>query len=152
MLIEFFVEGTPKAQPRPRAFARRFANGKVMARVYDPGTAEGWKSEIALAARKHIPKAPIIGPIKLTLVFTFARPTSHFGTGKNASNLKPSAPEWHTSKPDLDNLNKSTQDCLTALQMWRDDSQVVEASAKKRWVCMASLAGAKITIEYGESR
>jgi len=44
--IHFFVSGDPKAQPRIRAFA---INGH--ARVYDPGTAEGWKSLIAVAAR-----------------------------------------------------------------------------------------------------
>ena len=37
--IEFFVEGDPKPQPRPRAFARKIGN-KFMARVYDAGTAE----------------------------------------------------------------------------------------------------------------
>ena len=52
--ISFSVDGEPKAQPRPKAFARNFGN-KWQARVYDPGTAEGWKSLIAIAVKPHLP-------------------------------------------------------------------------------------------------
>ena len=47
------VNGDPKPQPRPKAFKR----GKHAA-VYDPGTAEGWKGSIALAARELTPASP----------------------------------------------------------------------------------------------
>lgn len=47
MTITFFIHGDPKPQPRPRAFARRMG-AKFVARVYDAGTAEGWKSQIAM--------------------------------------------------------------------------------------------------------
>lgn len=45
-------------QPRPRAFARRMGDGKFVARVFESGTAEGWKSLIAAEAAK----TPISGP------------------------------------------------------------------------------------------
>ena len=47
------VYGEPKGQPRPRAFAKPIGGGKFSARVYDAGTAEGWKSQIAQAFRQH---------------------------------------------------------------------------------------------------
>ncbi|MCH7474591.1 MAG: RusA family crossover junction endodeoxyribonuclease, partial [Gemmatimonadetes bacterium] len=67
--IQFFVEGDPKPQPRPRAFS---IGGT--ARVYDPHTAEGWKSAIADAARPHCPAEPWRGPVEIALVFTLTRP------------------------------------------------------------------------------
>lgn len=130
--IEFFVPGEPKAQPRPRAFARRMGD-KFVARVYDAGTAEGWKSAIALAARGHIPASPMLGPIRLTLDFAFARPRSHYGTGRNAAVLKPTAPPDHIGKPDLDNLEKAVMDCLTTLGFWGDDSQVWSKMTSKSY-------------------
>ena len=60
MTISFAVQGVPKGQPRPRAFAFK---GK--ARVFDPGTAEEWESRIAEAARPHLPREPLAGPVAL---------------------------------------------------------------------------------------
>jgi hypothetical protein len=48
--ISIFVHGEPKGQPRPRAFARG-----GMVRMYDPATAEGWKSAIADEWRRSAP-------------------------------------------------------------------------------------------------
>lgn len=73
MTISFSVQGVPKGQPRPRAFAFK---GK--ARVFDPGTAEGWKSAIAEAARPHLPREPLAGPVALEVAFSFPRPKKHF--------------------------------------------------------------------------
>lgn len=61
-MIQFRVYGVPKGQPRPKAFARNFG-GKWQARVYDPGTAESFKSAIAAAAQNCRPKVPLSGPI-----------------------------------------------------------------------------------------
>ena len=36
--------------------------------------------------------------------FRFVRPKSHYGTGRNAKKLKPSAPPHHTQKPDATKL------------------------------------------------
>lgn len=66
MPILFRVFGTPKAQPRPRAFAKQLG-GKAVARVYDAGTAEGWKGSIALAARQYVPDEPLIGPLRVDI-------------------------------------------------------------------------------------
>ena len=128
--IIFFVQGIPKSQPRPRAFAMKFGN-KYQARVYDSGTSEGWKSCIALAARPFIPKKPYDGPICLNLVFNMPRPKNHYGTGKNAGVLKKDSPLWFTKKPDKDNLEKAVMDTLTQVGMWVDDSQVCDGRCTK---------------------
>lgn len=139
MTIKLIVYGEPKAQPRPRAFAR---NGK--ARVFDPGTAEGWKSLIALAYRHA--GSPTVGdaPVELRIGYAFRRPRSHYGTGRNAAQLKPQAPRYMTCKPDLDNLDKAVKDALTTLGVWTDDSQVVAMHSTKAY---AQASGATIEIQ-----
>jgi len=122
-IIRVTVPGTPQGQPRARAFARRMGD-KFVARVYDPGTAEGWKSVIAEAFRPHLPPEPWEGKVMLSITAHFKRPASHFGSGRNAGVLKASAPAEYVKKPDADNIAKAVMDCLTRLGLWRDDSQV----------------------------
>ena len=120
----FFVVGSPKGQPRPRAFAR---GGK--ARVYDPGTAEGWKGQVALAAKDHLPAIPIDEPVAIHLGFQLPRPRWHLGKG----GLKPDAPCHHLSKPDIDNLAKAVIDTLVGIGFLRDDCVVHLLAITKRY-------------------
>jgi Holliday junction resolvase RusA-like endonuclease len=128
--IQIIIDGDPKPQPRPRAFARNMGGGKFAARVYDAGTAEGWKSLVALAAKPFLPESPHDMPLHVTMVFFFARPKAHF-TGKGA--LRTSSPSHPTSRNDLDNLCKAVMDCLTQIGMWKDDGQVVRLIAQKEY-------------------
>jgi Holliday junction resolvase RusA-like endonuclease len=122
--IQFTAFGDPKGQPRPRAFSRG-----GMTRMYDPGTAEGWKGLIAAAAQEHKPVAQLEGPLHVSLLFWFARPKSHSGS----KGLKPTAPEYHTGKPDADNLAKAVLDCITQLGFWKDDAQVSSLNVRKKY-------------------
>ena len=38
-----------------------------------------------------------------------------------------------TDKPDTENLNKALVDCMTALDFWADDAQVVSEIIEKFW-------------------
>jgi len=116
MTISFFVEGLPKAQPRPKAYVR----GKH-AGVYDPKTANSWKERIHWASKECRPAQPWTGPIELAACFVMPRPKAHHDSkGK----VKPGAGTWHTFRPDLDNLEKAVMDVLTQEGFWVDDSQV----------------------------
>lgn len=139
--ISFFVPGQPKGQPRPRAFAMKFGN-KYQARMYDAGTAEGWKSSVAGAAKEFLPATPVEIPLRLTLVFYMPRPKSHLNS---KGNLKESAPVWFAGKPDSDNLAKAVMDALTILGMWKDDSQVVKLTSMKAYANERS--GCDVVIE-----
>lgn len=136
-IASFTVLGDPKPQPRPRAFAR----GKHV-RVYDPGTAEGWKAAIALAAREHLPPEPLQGPVRLDATFRFRRPKAHYLRGV----LRTNAPEHHTGRPDVDNLHKAVLDCLTQLGMWHDDGQVCAGEVVKVY---SEQPGAEIHVQSG---
>ncbi len=139
-LIRFGVDGIPKAQPRPRAFARKFPSGVVAARVYDAGTAEGWKSLIAEAARPHRPAAPLEGPIRLDVDFFFPRPQS-LNRKKDPDDEIP-----HTVKPDRDNLEKALLDCLKTIGVLKDDCQVCCGEVRKFYVRKGGRPGALVTI------
>lgn len=130
LITTAFVHGEPKAQPRPKAFAR---NGR--AGIYDPGTAEGWKGAIAQELKDQAGKA-ITDPLRVDLIFYFPRPKSHYGIGRNAVKLKDSAPGFHTKKPDIDNLEKAVFDALSeksGIGLWKDDTQVVHSETIKRY-------------------
>lgn len=135
MVACFDVHGEPKGQPRTRACLR----GK-RAGVYDPGTADGWKSLVAIAARPYLPASPIDAPVRLDLVFLFPRP---------ARLMRKKDPEGqipHTAKPDRDNLDKAVMDALTAIGMWRDDALVCAGSVEKYYVAKGRPSGALVKI------
>lgn len=140
-VVHVWVPGEPKGQPRPRAFAR---NGK--ARVYDPGTAEHWKSCVAAAMRDRL-TFTFMGPVYLCLNFVMPRPKSHYRTGKHSGELRDTAPFWHTGKPDYDNLAKAVTDALTTLRAWVDDAQVAEARVTKRYAGPDERPGCWVRIE-----
>lgn len=138
--ITFDVIGDPKGQPRPRAFA---FNGH--ARIYNASTAEGFKSQIALAAKPHIPFVPFRGALRLNLMFRFRRPQSHF----KASGLlvaKHSGMD-HTQKPDLDNLAKAVMDAMNTLKFWEDDAQICQLMLWKAWATDDQMPGCIVTLQ-----
>lgn len=138
--ISFHVPGIPKAQPRPRAFAKKFGD-KYQARVYDAKTAEGWKSQIAIAARTSIPTSPIDGPIRVDIDFIFPRPQRLMRKADVDGEI------FHESKPDRDNLEKAVLDCLTTLAFWHDDGQVCDGRVRKLYQAKGGFTGARIRIE-----
>lgn len=133
------VAGTPKPQPRPRAFACR-KTGR--ARVYDAGTAENWKSCVAKSFEDYA-GLNLSGPLLVEIMFIMPRPKSHWSK-KDGWGLVPSAPVDHIKKPDLDNLAKAVLDCLTEIKVWTDDSIITGLILSKRYELCTS--GAEITI------
>lgn len=145
--IEFFAAGCPKGQPRVKAFARKMG-AQYVARVFTPGTAEEWKSQIAIAAKPFIPAEPLPMPLSLSLGFFFPRPKSHFRTGKNAGIERDDAPQFHTSTPDADNLAKAAMDALSIIRFWNDDAQV---SALRVWKLYCDGRGPGVQIKIAEA-
>jgi Holliday junction resolvase RusA-like endonuclease len=66
--------------------------------------------------------------VRLSVSFLMPRPKSHLRANGEE---KDSAPQHHTSKPDLDNLVKATKDALTTAQVWTDDSLVTICHSSK---------------------
>lgn len=124
-MIQLSIPGEPIGKKRPR-FARR---GKTTVAYNDQQTEDGKFIAQVLAQANG---KTIDGPIGMTMIATKSRPKSHYGTGRNSGKLKPSAPAYPTSKPDLDNCIKFVLDCFNEI-LFKDDAQVVSIKAIKRY-------------------
>lgn len=120
MALELFIPGTPKAQPRTRAMS---LNGRV--RVYDPGTAEGWKSQIAQGLQPYLTGHPLDCPVSIDAVFLMPRPKRLMRKKDSADRIP------FTAKPDRDNLDKALLDTLVQIGFLRDDSLVYTGTISK---------------------
>jgi crossover junction endodeoxyribonuclease RusA len=90
-----------------------------------------WRQDVAGAAKEAmVGQEAFTEPVDLRLMFFLPRPQSHFGTGRNAEKLRPSAPQAPAVHPDLDKLCRAILDAMTGI-CFRDDKQVVGLQASK---------------------
>jgi len=128
IVYQLFVNGIPKAQPRPRLAG----NGKA----YNPKSADAWKNQIIaafLSCRREKIRTSVC--VKVSFFFPMKK-------GMQITNecIR------HDSKPDIDNLQKAVLDALTNAGIWQDDSLVYKIEADK-WYGPTDGAGARIIIE-----
>ena len=142
------ILGEPKGQPRPRAYARKMGL-KYVARVYDSDVADAWKRDVDVAIIRAVQRGGVIlndgSPFKVEMWFYMPRPKSHYRTN---GELKPNAPNYHTQKPDSDNLAKLVLDRITRIgRIWRDDSQVCVCMIVKEWETKENPSGTTISLQ-----
>jgi Holliday junction resolvase RusA-like endonuclease len=114
-----------------------------------------WREDVTKAAYNAMAEIPdwkqFDEPVEVSMCFIFARPSYHFGTGRNRHILKPNAPDYVPVYPDLDKLIRSTCDAIgskTGAGVVRNDSQIVRfiAPLEKRYVRHGEEPGALITV------
>ena len=134
--------------PAPQGSKRHIGHGIM---IENSKKVKPWRQDVRAAAIDHY-KGGIIGrAVEVEIIFLFARPKSHYGTGKNANKLKQKAPEFVTSSAtgDIDKLCRSTLDGLSAKAggtVIKDDSLVVSLKAVKKYAKEGELLGAKISV------
>lgn len=126
-------------RPAPQGSKKGFARGGKVAMVEMSKHLTPWRAAVTTAAKAWVDRNPDLyplpGAISVDMVFSIARPKSHFGTGRNAMLLKPTAPRYPASMPDLSKLVRATEDALTIAGVWTDDARVVEyGRLAKRYV------------------
>ena len=128
MRVEFFLEGDP---PRATAQERkvRVSGGRPM--MYDPDSVLMARQVLCLWLSQHKPVRPLTGPVRLECHWMFRARSARPGT-------------WKYTRPDVDNLMKLMQDCMTKTGFWEDDSQIVDLRVTKSW---QSVPGIRVTIE-----
>jgi len=115
--IRFILPIKPVAQPRHRATAR---GGFVRMYLPNDHPVQAYKQAIINEAIRQ--NAPCIeGAVRLELCFGFATEASR----------RSKVMTYRLCRPDLDNLEKSVMDALTAAAVWNDDAQVVEKVSAK---------------------
>src|SRR5262245_27972633 len=128
MRVEFTVLGEPVPQGSMRSLGAGRPTVHANRRELEP-----WRQAVAAAALEAIRGRPIlVGPLELRATFVCARPKSHYRTGRHAGELKPSAPAYSATRPDLDKLLRSIGDALTGIA-FRDDAQLVVVHAEKHY-------------------
>lgn len=151
-MLTINVVGTPAPQGSKKGFYNA-AIGRVQM-VESSKKVKPWRQDVKTAATEVIelartgaivgPGLPLAGPLHVEVVFYLARPGYHFGTGRNAGVLKPTAPSHVDKKPDVDKLLRSTLDGLKEAGIYRDDAQVAQVLGCKRYADAAT--GARITV------
>jgi Holliday junction resolvase RusA-like endonuclease len=133
-VIQLTVIGTPAPQ------GSKVRNRWGGVREDNPNTMP-WRSTVAAVAMEAnmttdgqsriLECGPLITtPVSIDALFVFARPKSHFRTGKNAHLLKETAPTWCATKPDADKLARAVGDALSGVLL-RDDNLIVEWRIRK---------------------
>ncbi len=98
--------------------------------VADASGAKGrdWRIAVQHAIAHVYREPPLTGPLELTCYFTLPRPRGHAGR----RGLRPSAPGYPATRPDITKLLRAVEDAATGL-LWADDAQIVTQSAAKRY-------------------
>jgi len=135
------IDGEPKAMGRPRAFVR---GGH--AAVYNPHTAEGWKSLVAAAFLPHLPQTPHESALCVDIDFYLPRPK------RLCRKCDPDGPVPHTARPDRDNLDKTVLDALKTIGFMRDDSLVCDGRIRKFYHAKADIPHAVVAITWADGR
>jgi len=134
--ITVVIDGQPVAKRRPRMTRRGF--------VYTPAATRKFEAHGRLSAQLAMDaRPPIEGPVRLEVLAVLPVPVS-WSQKKRARAI--TSDVLPRSRPDLDNFVKSAQDAINEIVI-RDDSQIVEVGARKRYgvapklvVCLRPLA------------
>jgi crossover junction endodeoxyribonuclease RusA len=159
-MIEFTVSGTPAPQGSKR-YLGVGSKGKVRMAESSARVAP-WRADVRAAAERALPEQHLStgfdpscaicalweGPVIVVLSFRFARPASHYRTGKNSGVLRDSAPEYPIGKKDdLDKLERAVLDALTSV-VFADDGQVVSLSSSKLYAwSLGQAPGVTVTVK-----
>ena len=121
-MINFTIPGIPKPLKRHRSTRS--------GHIYDPSAKD--KKGIWLQIAKYKPKTPLKGDIYLKTIFYMPYKKYMYRTGKYSHLLKDNYKimNYHSYKPDLDNLVKMIADIIQP-QMICDDSQICMLQAEK---------------------
>jgi len=143
MTISFFVHGLPMPGGSKKGFVTK--TGRVA--IVDAAENKTWRGDVKRAALEAYHDDPLGCPLEVTFIFFTLRPKGHYGEGRNAKRLKPSAPLYPASKPDALKLARSTEDALTGI-IWKDDCLTVDLKIAKRY---GPRPGCQIIIQVKES-
>lgn len=131
MIVSIKVPGVPQPQGSTRAFpGRGRAAGRIIVTTDNPKLYP-WRLAVrASVSRVWRRRAPVLGPMELTMRFVLPRPAGHY---KKDGGLRDSAPDRVIVRPDLDKLCRAILDALKTAGVYRDDDQVDYMKATKEY-------------------
>lgn len=84
-----------------------------------------YQTAVTILARKYAPRTPLEGPLCVDMVFVLPRPKC-LCRSIDSQGLIPC-----DKRPDRDNLQKGSQDALSACGFWHDDAQIADGRISK---------------------
>lgn len=125
--LEFTIYGSAQPGGSKRAFKAKNSDRIIV--TDDNPKARDWKNDVKIVAAELMKgRALFDTPLQLEVTFYMVRPKGHYG----AHGVKRSAPKVPTVRPDVTKLLRPLEDALTGI-IWRDDSQIVDQIARKRY-------------------
>ena len=118
MVTEFFMAMDPPTVTHQEKKVH-VVNGKPI--MYEPDDLKAARQKLMAYLAPHCLELPYYTKIRLTVVWFFK------ASGKHKSGT------YRDTKPDLDNLMKLLQDCMTQCKFWNDDALIVGLMTEKRW-------------------
>ena len=138
------VLGPPVTLGNKRAFRTKADRLVVVERSSD--VVRNWQHAMREAMAEVRPAAPLVGAFAAKVHLYLVRPKGHYGSGRNQGQLKPTAPPFPTTKPDVEKVARAALDCATGL-WWLDDSQVVRLGVDKDYATEDLPAGTYVSAE-----
>lgn len=137
--VSFFVTGTPGT-----AGSKKFVGMSKAGRgiIIDSSGKKGkdWRNLVASTAQEAMrDRVPLLGPLSLSVVFTLPRRKADL---RPDGTPRPTAPTYHTTKPDATKMLRAVEDAMTGIT-WNDDAQIACQSVTKRY---GDKPGAQVTI------
>lgn len=118
-----WIDAEPIPQPRPHEGVIK-NTGRIFRYVPKEHPVHQYRDRIRKAATEAHAGPPLVGPISIDIVAVFPRTKAMIW--KN----KPMPREWKSTKPDVDNLEKSIWDALKGV-WWKDDAQIADSRCRK---------------------
>lgn len=139
-------------KPAPQGSKTRNRHGAV----YESSNAVGPWRDAVRTETQHIIRGvrqPAAEPytagesVEVSILVRLARPAGHYGSGRNAQNLRAAAPMRPATTPDIDKLARAILDGITAGGAIGDDKQIADLRVSKVYCDRGEAPGASIRIE-----
>jgi len=94
---------------------------------------QSWRQELIKVMRRVRPAHPLDRPIAVHILIYVTRPQGHYGTGKNAGELKASAPRLPGSGKDIDKVCRAIFDAGKIAGWYFDDARICDLRVRRRY-------------------
>lgn len=126
-----FESGMPTgtAQEKGECIRYRIVDGRRVPYIhhFKKPEVEAMRRIFELSLKKHRPKKPAEGPVRLKVILYFdVKERKLWG-------------KYKTKRPDCDNYVKELKDAMTSVGFWNDDAQVVDLRVVKYYAEKATI-------------
>lgn len=122
----------PAASQGSKRIGRNRATGAPIPLDASPRT-RGWRKRLTAEMRRCAPPEPLDEPMYLQIEIYVPRPKSHYGTGRNAGLLKPSAPSLPATGLDWDKVARCASDACEAAGWVCNDARFCYGFVMRRY-------------------